>query len=419
MTSKVFFATDEDKILNSAGNILDRVINLKINTEKESFVIRSDYEPVHPSLDYDKLMASGNIVDRRCYFRKCQHKPSIKVQYNQVSGGTTVSLDIFITNFFMVDTSGNCLMEFNNGKNPIKSVEIMMGYFGQFKDTFNVETGTMQDYFNFQPTDLIDKIVMSNAQYVTIDTMPPNYTMHIHGFVGSVINEPKLVENVNNAKFGSKKEIDISSMTIGDILKTLITDRFTFSARNENVNIEKPVEVHISETLSKKKLNGDILDADGNKVPLKFTVDDGNTLKGTMSQIQKVLDKDIMMKQKNDGSILVYSVDDLSSKEGIRQLSKVASEDLTNAILKNEGNLPAVKNINIGATSLIVCPYFGFLDPFQNFKFKSRYSLTSLVTYYASVPLAFYEFFALNVSVSFATVEDVNEMQIKAITLGV
>ena len=63
-------------------------------------------------------------------------------------------------------------------------------------------------------------------------------------------------------------------------------------------------------------------------------------------------------------------------------------------------------------TYYCTCPFFYFLDPFDVIEFKSRYALGGIVSYYANFNASEDKFYALWVTVSFATVEDINECQI-------
>ena len=62
-----------------------------------------------------------------------------------------------------------------------------------------------------------------------------------------------------------------------------------------------------------------------------------------------------------------------------------------------------------------MCPFFAFLRPFQTLYFASRYSLTNALSSLASYDTTIYGFRALKMSLSFATVEDVNEVTITAV----
>lgn len=92
----------------------------------------------------------------------------------------------------------------------------------------------------------------------------------------------------------------------------------------------------------------------------------------------------------------------------------VYKDTVFDKVYNNE--LPAVYNINIDALATITCPFFTFLEPFQEIKFASRYALTSLVDYFASYAPNIYRFFVIKTSISFATEEALNEVQIVAIS---
>ena len=147
-----------------AGDLFDRVINLKFITSEQggdgvekyvdAFVLRSDYELVDTK--FVANVANGTVSysqDKKIScIRKCRLKPSVKVQYKQVAGNTMTELDIFVQNFFMLDSEGKTLMSFSNAKGRLASVEIQMGYFGQFADFFKGNDNgvpTLEQYFDF------------------------------------------------------------------------------------------------------------------------------------------------------------------------------------------------------------------------------------------------------------------------------
>ena len=83
-----------------------------------------------------------------------------------------------------------------------------------------------------------------------------------------------------------------------------------------------------------------------------------------------------------------------------------------------DNKLPAVYNINVDAVATIVCPFFTFFEPFQYVEFARRYALTSLVSYFASYSPTIYRFLVINALISFATVDEVNEVQITAVAMN-
>lgn len=447
-TREVYFASNSEKMLayntekisNSADLIFDRVINLKFTaTNKdgltEEFVIRSDFEAVYPKKNLDAVLKQDNHVSNMCSFRKCQYKPNIKVQYQQVAGSTMVALDIYVSNFFMFSRDGNCLMQFDSDNYTLQKVEIMMGYFGQFTKTFNPQEDGMDKFFTFKATEDIDKIDITNALYVTVDKLPPDYMLHIHGYVGNTFGKPvdvqKEIKSFSDV-LNSDIEFELNNTTLEKVLHNCITRRFvqnemdlpkksgkSLLSETEAKNIG--VQIHLSDTLKNIKITSENKDGNGAGTPNKLVINKGADLECALREISSNV-FNFLYKMCNNGSVVVYSSLDILDSSGnpnvagIKKLSALIDSSMTNAVKNRQGQLPAVVNINVGAVSTIVCPYFGFLEPFQNFNFASRYSLSSIVTYYVGAELATYDFYALNVAVSFATVEDLNEMQIKAVT---
>ena len=235
MTSNVYLASNKDKVTANENLIFDRVINLKFNcinkTTKETytFVIRSDFEMFYPSMSVDKVFQAGALTERSFRFRKCQYKPSIKLQYKKVSGGTNVELDLFVSNFFIVDSDGNQLVSFTKDGFDIQSIEIMMGYFNQFAKYFNPDTATVEDYLNFEPTKYVDKIYMNEVYSITMEKLPPNSVLHIHGWVGQETSnavdskrETPTFASVNEEEY----TYNISGKNYKQILYNAITCRY-------------------------------------------------------------------------------------------------------------------------------------------------------------------------------------------------
>ena len=177
-------------------DIYDRIINLRLTAgsaeSPDYFVIRSDYEIYSPSF-YKDLANNSAVAKARTdgRIRKCVRKPSIKVSYKQVSGNTMIDLDIYIANFYILTSDGKVLKQFSASKYPLRAVEVQMGYFGQFAEMYKNQEGgvpTAEQYFNFESRNGIQTITC-NVEYVQTDKLPPDYTLHIHGWVGSSVSE--------------------------------------------------------------------------------------------------------------------------------------------------------------------------------------------------------------------------------------
>ena len=143
-SEKVFYSSDLQN--PSQTGLFDRIINIKFTRKNgETFTLRTDYEPIWR--------------DGKIYFKVCQPKPEIRVQYTQYQG-TLINIDIFITNFNIIEKSGardHEVLNANAAKftdskkttgamtnqqndtltmlgNHITKAEIQMGYRGQFHD---------------------------------------------------------------------------------------------------------------------------------------------------------------------------------------------------------------------------------------------------------------------------------------------
>ena len=173
--SRAEFISDERKLNLQPNDIFDRIINLKIHCaekdkngnivadSQEAFVIRSDYELVYPdtSFDTDRKAERGRFIIRRC-----TQKPSIKVQCKMVTSNVGTSIGITVSNFFMLSADGKHLKSFNASKYVITAVEIVMGYWGQLKDSIDFtksDEELLQNYFTLLPINGADKISMTGV----------------------------------------------------------------------------------------------------------------------------------------------------------------------------------------------------------------------------------------------------------------
>ena len=528
---------NKDSLQLQAGDLFDRVINLKFLTSEQvttkeggngveryvdEFVLRSDYELVDTK--FVENVANGTVSysqDKKIScIRKCRLKPSVKVQYKQVAGNTQIELDIFVQNFFMLDSEGKTLMSFSNAKGRLASVEIQMGYFGQFADFFKGnENGvpTLEQYFDFTVKPEGVQTITCNVTYCQTDKLPPDSTMHIHGFVGSCYTQPvtdKMITDDNQTSSIELSTVDTSSVymyekgknafrfkSFAHYLYNNVTRRFL---RNKipATNIKEVKNLKI-----KFKDGGVCLDDDSS---LKYGVivflskgvvgdgksevflgkqqmydSNGKPLKGKKSsEFTKELSGDTPMKALNsfssfqsgrlrvqpldNGCYLMFLNEEMKHAEKLSEMDWYAFDprlgkngvdldgdgevkaselglvkctydeilryvndslggkaknmnffDYINSLkaknieVKNINRLPAVYNIAYDkALCTITCPFFYFLTPFQKFYFASRYAVSSMVAYYLDQENKEMEFTMIWQSVSFATVENINDVQI-------
>ena len=531
---------NKDSLQLQAGDLFDRVINLKFLTSEQvtakeggngvekyadEFVLRSDYELVDTK--FVENVANGTVSysqDKKIScIRKCRLKPSVKVQYKQVAGNTQIELDIFIQNFFMLDSEGKTLMSFSNAKGRLASVEIQMGYFGQFSDFFKGnENGvpTLEQYFDFTVKPEGVQTITCNVMYCQTDKLPPDSTMHIHGFVGSCYTQPvtdKMVTDDNQTSSIELSTVDTSNVYMYE--KEGSTYRFKSFAHYLYNNVTRrflrskipATSIKEVKNLRIKFKDGGVCLDDGSSLKYgvivflsKGVVGDGKSevflgkqqmydsngkpLKGKKSsEFTKELSGDTPMKALNsfssfqsgllrvqpldNGCYLMFLNEEMKHAEKLSEMDWYAFDprlgkngvdldgdgevkaselglvkctydeilryvndslggkaknmnffDYINSLkaknikVKNISRLPAVYNIAYDkALCTITCPFFYFLTPFQKFYFASRYAVSSMIAYYLDQENKEMEFTMIWQSVSFATVENINDVQISCV----
>lgn len=464
----------EDKEKTNIGSLdlFDRVINIKLTVSSkdlqgnekplQEYVIRSDYEmyfsellPSVASSDFESFKGM-----KTCQIRKCQYKPDIKVQYKRVSMSTPVAIDIFINNFYMFDKTGKMIKNFNNSTYALTKVELAMGYFGQFEKTLKptkLSTVTVNSLFDFSEQNLkgqgITLITMSDVEYVQTDKLPPDMTIHIHGYVGNLYStklqnlvvEKGLPSNYNEI-IAKETIIDTSKKTkdtktiIGQTFYECVTKNWCREGSlpaKTNIELTNSANYTVKGTLSdsdaqkygvkvyfskrakefaddfdKRKV---MKDKNGKEVPQKFTVPIASTAMEKANLVKNVFEmKDYCLTViPSDGNLFLYH------KDEVKNVGEMTKGTEYETFLKNSAvslywkdKIPAVYNITTDALCTILCPFFFFLNPFQKFYFKTRYALGGLVSYYANFNATEDEFYTLWQTVSFATVEEINECTI-------
>lgn len=465
MSRQAVFLTDEEKLELNPQALFDKIINLKLNCfdeetlEKESFVIRSDYELVYPdkTIPLDGTIQSS--MQNRCIIRRCTKKPSIKVNYKMVTGNIGTSVDVYVSNFFMLTKDGNHLRSFNSSKYRIESVEIAMGYWGQFRVGKEAEVGapSFDEYFKIKADKGADKITIVSPIVVTTEKLPPDSVLHIKGYVAHIMSSPVAVSKIKTPEEALDNLVASSDEGLKEIFYRGITRRYlnehyftdgdeeagtrslykvsetTNALYDVTVNVDGQtaylskedadkygVKVYLSDKVKELEIPK-IKDGDGNEVVRKIYFEQGWTIGHTIARISSFLRANLDYTFNKKGEILVFTTDEVNDPGSLYQAfnqqkayagSPFADKDLY------DGKLPAVYNINIDAVATIVCPFFTFIEPFQEIEFASRYALTSVVSYFASYSPTVYKFKPINATISFATEEDVNEVHITAVADG-
>ena len=463
---KTTFKADKDKYTLTQEDLFDKVINLKLYTEdsngnlKDTYVIRSDYELYFPTLmdnvaknDYNKFKTNNF-----CYIRKCQQKPAIKVQYKRISADAGVLVDIFVSNFHMLDKNGDLVTGFNNETYKLGRVDFAMGYFGQFKALFSNQLTTsglslittgFADNADSAIGHGITVMSMSNVEYTQMDKLPPDSVLHIHGYVGNIFapkfdtdtaNFPKEYETLMKSqavipsgfKFGMETYLEkvyyetitrnwVKKGTPTELESTKVASgkEYTTGVMSDTDAMNYGIKVYLSsgaKAYSKEKEATFTKDADGNTIEPTIKIATANTAEGKMSAIENSLGLTGFTHIFMDtfGDYIVCLKEEYNDIEALLKNTTVEEKFKTTALAKTWDNcIPAVYNITNDALCTITCPFFCFINPFEKLYFKSRYSLGGLVSYFANFTTANRsEFYALWQNVSFATVEDINECTI-------
>lgn len=445
---------DKLKVNLTESDLFDRIINLKIYAGerkpdgtaivKDTYVIRSDWEIYYP--DQQKSLTQGAMMfGQMGYIRKCRMKPSIKVQYKQIATGTAIEMDIFVSNFFMLDSSGQMLMSFNNISYPILKVDVQMGYWGQFAR----QPITWTDYFEFVPHDGAE-VITCNVNYSQTDKLPPDSTLHIHGYVGNCYGEPVTAStqplSIRFADLDTEFKRDKTKSLVEDYCFQNVTRRFlkstvftalehpTFIVDNKTGRMDKVsakqygIQVFCTQKLKEASNEAEksgtlntskTKDKNSEKVDAFTAGLNSSSAIEALNSIKSVVGLDCTFQALKDGNYIAMLTSELDDAEALAKAVNTALAadvdfvKIGNALKKDWKNvLPAVYNITTDALCTIVCPFFYFIDPFDVLEFESRYALGGIVSYYANFNASENKFYALWATVSFATVEDINECQI-------
>lgn len=445
---------DEKKVDLTEHDLFDRIINLKLYAGerkpdgtciiKDTYVVRSDWEIYYPK-QYDTLAKGSLVFGNTGRIRKCKMKPSIKVQYKQISTGVAIEMDIFVSNFFMLDSTGQMLMSFNNIGYPILKVEVQMGYWGQFKRA----PANWEEYSNLQYQNGAE-VITCNVNYSQTDKLPPDSTLHIHGYVGNCYGAPVHYDgqplSVNFSDLENAYKRDMTVSLIEDYCFQNVTRRFLRTTifesdkhptlfvddsdkkigRMDKESAKKyGIRVYCTKALreasDEAEKAGALKTSDGQKVDIFTAGLNSRSAVEVMNSIRGVLGLDCTFQALKDGNYIALLTSELKDMDKLAEsvgsaISEGATEEeikIIKALQRNwHSQLPAVYNITTDAICTILCPFFYFVDPFNVLEFKSRYALGGIVSYYANFNASEETFYVLWLSVSFATVDDINECQI-------
>ena len=435
---------DSEQVRFTKDDMFDKVINLKLITEDGTvYVIRSDFEVVYPNLEISKLYKKSEIADSSYYVRKCEHKPSINVQYSKVgslaNSEVNIGVDIYVSNFYLLSADGNTVLSFNDINNKLVQVQVMMGYYGQFASRYkyNMNSITFNDLYDFTPGFGVDVLTV-NVLYVSTEKMPPDASLHIHGEIGSSFSnevgkiDAKTYSEIKASNLIESTAYNPSKSYLERVMYKYITTRFlknefepkegvpTIKEGNAEYMSDKNaalygIRVFCSEGVKKISENMlKITDADGNDLDRNTYFAKGIDAVNTFNNINTAIGNDLIHSQLIDGNWLVYTVEESNSGKDINTFFDFTLDKGGQGAKYYDYTLPAIYNINLGSLASITAPFFFFVNPFDVIHFKSKYKTTSLVEYFTKRGEDG-NFMILKQSVSFATVDDLNEMTLTCV----
>lgn len=319
-------------------------------------------------------------------------------------------------------------------------------------------------------------VIKCSVDYVTTEKLPPDATLRIHGWVGSSYNTPvdnsfkePYDEKKDMAKSGGTRYDSVPQWIFENVTRRYMKCGFekdstavkgkmgAGAAKKKGVNVWYSEKVAKSYYLTGHRVR---YAADGTKVsdPYFAQLTWGGTALLTLNRLVQSVSNEIRLRALTDGSWLMFTASEASDPEKFSLgdwyeynsalpqtqpsnkggeispasvgLSKViggwaaiasavregtsgafsAAKALLSLAAKEE--LPAVYNITQDAMCTISCPFSSFIPNFSKVHFTAGYTKNSLVNYFAGGGDNANEFTVLWQDVSFATVDDVNEMRL-------
>jgi hypothetical protein len=260
-----------------------------------------------------------------------------------VTSNVGTSIGITVSNFFMLTQDGKHIRSFNESKYVITAIGIVMGYWGQLKDSLNPDKTNseelLQDYFNIKAVNGADKISITNGKpiIVTTEKLPPDSAIHIKGFVADIYSSPVALTKVATPVDALKKPVASSGTDLETLLFEQITRRYASGHRvyasvnrttDKRLKTQLPVGAKGSFTVDGVEITADdngqmskedaekygvkvylsdkakeihieqLTDGKGNKKDRKLYFESGWTIGQTITRIISYMDKKIKAKRR-------------------------------------------------------------------------------------------------------------------------
>jgi hypothetical protein len=441
-------------------SLFDRVINLKfVRAKGDSFTLRSDYEIVR-----------DRTAEKNVHIVKVAQKPDIKVTYKQVANTVAIEVDIEVTNlFFRLQKEGDSA--FAAEQNPVETIVVQMGYIRQFPDWTKVppkDKNILPSFYALEDADSLGRTsedgVNSGRQIVVqvlssyTKSNPPDQVTYFQGIIGTM--EGGLRWNrENDAVDDTYDQSGYDMASYSEIEKTLlmlITRRFVkpsilhrleddgetqkvviyghkdyTDGRDEEIDTgwteltlddsgilswEDAEKFGVTCVVSKYLRNmaankvrayapdGVIVLGDNSVIPV---VEQQNSIGAQLVKIRQCY-PDMRWYEMSNGSYYMYHASE--TQDALFRAAFVRLLRTNNLV-----TLPAIYDMTFTGTRQIRCPFISFISPLQTVRFRSRYSVGTLVGYYYH-PKAEDNFYTvLQAQVEFRTTGDENTMTLTCI----
>jgi hypothetical protein len=440
-----YIKKDAETLNIGRGDLHDRIINLKfIRASGDSFVVRSDFEPV-----FHRNGRGGSIS-----FKKCVEKPDIKVSYKQVAQTTAIEVNIEVANLHFGDLDKEGMDNpWSMSRNPIKECIIHMGYRGQFpKDPPNIDDyyympsrggyESAHDFYELLKEGSYGREIRVNILAAYPISYPPEVTIKFEGVIATLDRGLRwehdandLIRGYGDPKF-PKKYSEIEQILFQHITRRFIRTEFGHRISDDKKKAvikkgKKEVEITftdkgimtvedaleygvicaVSNTLRELQPNvvygaGTLPEDTSNMRPIPLIMYD-DLQEGLGGQLNAIRKHHTYLRwyMLPDGNFYCYHEKDTDEE--------LFSDDYVKELQKKPIPLPAIYEMSPSGTRVISCPFVSFISPMSTVLFQSRYAIGTFVSFF--YPVKTNAFLVIMANIEFATVQDINKMELTCV----
>lgn len=398
--------------------VFDKIINLRFHQSdadgkvEKCFTLRSDYEL--------QLTRSGS--ETTYTYVKCQQKPSIRVQYIQVTAdelghsGVDIIIKIYVTNFhfFFHDKQDSGALAAN--KEPIRYIDLQMGYFNQFPhfddDKFMAghEADKLKSFLEMTGQNDIVKTIKCQVLGTYPVKMPPDGITMFDCKVGVVDAAFHSQQSISDTPMQFDKGTQLSFFLFQTITKRFLRNSISTGAlefdSGDNGNFTGPMTDSCANKYGvvmylTPKLEAVEFDRFVSAIPQFESVE------AALTYLRMNYFPYLRCRRLYTGDFIAYHIDE--------SIDDILKSSFFKELAYDDVKIPALKSITYGGTRTISCFYFGLFHPFQHLDFFSRYNLANLVGYYYHPEDGKDTFYSIQMTVDFSTTGSENNMEIMSV----